>query len=119
MDKGTVKLAPSILAADFARLGAQVADAEQAGADRIHPRPAESRLESEPRGPISVDADPENTSLFSVEETGDFRSRWNEIQVGFVDRTASSRGRSRQDREKQASDSPAQALDRAISLWKR
>jgi len=41
MDKGTVKLAPSILAADFARLGAQVADAEQAGADRIHPRPAE------------------------------------------------------------------------------
>jgi ribulose-phosphate 3-epimerase len=36
MDKGTVKLAPSILAADFARLGAQVADAEQAGADRIH-----------------------------------------------------------------------------------
>src|SRR5262249_22499256 len=36
MDKGTVKLAPSILAADFARLGAQVAEAEQAGADRIH-----------------------------------------------------------------------------------
>ena len=36
MDKGTVKLAPSILAADFARLGEQVAEAEQAGADRIH-----------------------------------------------------------------------------------
>ena len=36
MDKGIVKLAPSILAADFARLGAQVAEAEQAGADRIH-----------------------------------------------------------------------------------
>jgi ribulose-phosphate 3-epimerase len=36
MDKGTVLVAPSILAADFARLGAQVADAEQAGADRIH-----------------------------------------------------------------------------------
>jgi ribulose-phosphate 3-epimerase len=36
MDKGPVKLAPSILAADFARLGAQVAEAEQAGADRIH-----------------------------------------------------------------------------------
>jgi ribulose-phosphate 3-epimerase len=32
----TVKLAPSILAADFARLGEQVAEAEQAGADRIH-----------------------------------------------------------------------------------
>jgi ribulose-phosphate 3-epimerase len=36
MDKGIVKLAPSILAADFARLGEQVAEAEQAGADRIH-----------------------------------------------------------------------------------
>ncbi len=31
-----MKLAPSILAADFARLGEQVAEAEQAGADRIH-----------------------------------------------------------------------------------
>jgi ribulose-phosphate 3-epimerase len=36
MNGGTVKLAPSILAADFARLGEQVAQAEQAGADRIH-----------------------------------------------------------------------------------
>src|SRR6201993_2872205 len=36
MEKDTVKLAPSILAADFARLGEQVAQAEQAGADRIH-----------------------------------------------------------------------------------
>src|SRR6187401_1276771 len=36
MDKGSVKLAPSILAADFARLGDQVAEAERAGADRIH-----------------------------------------------------------------------------------
>jgi len=36
MDKGPVKFAPSILAADFARLGEQVAEAEQAGADRIH-----------------------------------------------------------------------------------
>jgi len=36
MDKGSVKLAPSILAADFARLGEQVAEAERAGADRIH-----------------------------------------------------------------------------------
>jgi ribulose-phosphate 3-epimerase len=34
--KTGVKLAPSILAADFARLGAQVAEAEKAGADRIH-----------------------------------------------------------------------------------
>src|SRR5271165_4738416 len=36
MDRGAVQLAPSILAADFARLGEQVAQAEQAGADRIH-----------------------------------------------------------------------------------
>ena len=35
MDKGPVKLAPSILAADFARLGEQVAEAEQAGADSL------------------------------------------------------------------------------------
>ena len=35
-DGDTVKIAPSILAADFARLGAQVAEAERAGADRIH-----------------------------------------------------------------------------------
>jgi ribulose-phosphate 3-epimerase len=32
----TVKLAPSILSADFAHLGDQVVEAEQAGADRIH-----------------------------------------------------------------------------------
>ena len=31
-----MKLAPSILAADFARLGAQVTEAEESGADRIH-----------------------------------------------------------------------------------
>jgi ribulose-phosphate 3-epimerase len=36
MDKGVVKLAPSILSADFAHLGKQVGEAEQAGADRIH-----------------------------------------------------------------------------------
>ena len=36
MDQGIVKLAPSILSADFARLGQQVAEAERAGADRIH-----------------------------------------------------------------------------------
>ena len=34
--KGAVQLAPSILAADFTRLGEQVAQAEAAGADRIH-----------------------------------------------------------------------------------
>jgi ribulose-phosphate 3-epimerase len=36
MTAHVVKLAPSILAADFARLGEQVAEAERAGADRIH-----------------------------------------------------------------------------------
>lgn len=36
MDQGIVKLAASILSADFARLGQQVAEAERAGADRIH-----------------------------------------------------------------------------------
>lgn len=36
MDKRIVKLAPSILSADFAYLGKQVGEAEEAGADRIH-----------------------------------------------------------------------------------
>jgi len=36
MQNRIVKLAPSILAADFARLGEQVAEAERAGANRIH-----------------------------------------------------------------------------------
>jgi ribulose-phosphate 3-epimerase len=36
MDKGIIKLAPSIFSADFAHLGKQVVEAEQAGADRIH-----------------------------------------------------------------------------------
>src|SRR5215510_15872844 len=36
LDAPAWKIAPSILAADFARLGDQVREAEQAGADRIH-----------------------------------------------------------------------------------
>jgi ribulose-phosphate 3-epimerase len=36
MNSARIKIAPSILAADFARLGEQVAVAEKAGADRIH-----------------------------------------------------------------------------------
>src|SRR5437867_9849793 len=36
MEKGAVKIAPAILGADFARLGQQVVEAEQGGADRIH-----------------------------------------------------------------------------------
>ena len=35
-EEDVVRLAPSILAADFARLGEQVAEAEKAGANRIH-----------------------------------------------------------------------------------
>src|ERR1700746_2355609 len=36
MQSDLIKLAPSILAADFARLCEQVAEAERSGADRIH-----------------------------------------------------------------------------------
>ncbi len=36
MTSAAIKLAPSILSADFARLGEQVREAEAAGADRIH-----------------------------------------------------------------------------------
>src|SRR5262244_4009884 len=36
MDRRSVKLAPSILAADFGHLAAQVDEAAEAGADRIH-----------------------------------------------------------------------------------
>lgn len=36
MRQGTIKIAPSILGADFARLGEQVLEAERCGADRIH-----------------------------------------------------------------------------------
>src|SRR5215468_9790044 len=36
MHPGDIKIAPSILAANFARLGEQVTEAERSGADRIH-----------------------------------------------------------------------------------
>ena len=36
MSEGSIRIAPSILAADFARLGDEVAQAEAAGADLIH-----------------------------------------------------------------------------------
>ena len=36
MRQGTVRIAPSILAANLTRLGEQVAEAERCGADRIH-----------------------------------------------------------------------------------
>jgi len=36
MEKHGVKIAPSILAAGLGRMGQQVAEAEQAGPDRLH-----------------------------------------------------------------------------------
>ena len=36
INRGVLKLAPSILSADFAHLGKQVGEAEEAGADRLH-----------------------------------------------------------------------------------
>ena len=36
MNNRVVKLAPSVLFADFSRLGEQVHEAEEAGADHIH-----------------------------------------------------------------------------------
>src|SRR5258705_13435385 len=36
MQRDGIRIAPSILAANFARLGEQVAEAERCGADRIH-----------------------------------------------------------------------------------
>ncbi len=46
MDGTAVKLAPSILDGDFARLGDQVVEAEQAGADRIHVNHREDETEA-------------------------------------------------------------------------
>jgi len=48
MNKGFIKLAPSILAADFACLGKQVEEAEQAGADRSDWRERRSGCRDEP-----------------------------------------------------------------------
>jgi hypothetical protein len=36
-------------------------------------------------GPSAVANRPDNTPLFPSDAAGDFRSRWNEIQTGFVD----------------------------------
>ena len=41
---GGIKIAPSILAADFARLGEEVRDCEEAGADYIHIDPMDGRF---------------------------------------------------------------------------
>jgi hypothetical protein len=69
------------------------ADVASAG-ERIPPRTREAGVEVEPQSPEGTPSGPDpgethwetnDTPLFSTEETRDFRSRWNAIQVGFVD----------------------------------
>jgi hypothetical protein len=69
------------------------ADMASAG-ERIPSRTRETGVAVEPQSPDVTPSEPDpgethretdDTPLFSAEETRDFRSRWNAIQVGFVD----------------------------------